>query len=122
MSLSHSHTVLFRILLLVAVTIITWLAVTDHQYPLIDDIYDKFKHIFSFAVLAFLLDRAYPETPFDRDKILPLFAYGFILELIQHYLPYRVFSALDLVADLLGIMLYILSLSLFESLKMKRRG
>ncbi len=122
MRLSHRHVILFRVLLLVAVTLITWLATTVHQYPVIDDIYDKFKHILAFYLLALLLDYAYPETPFDRDKIIPLFAYGVVLEVIQYFLPYRTFSSLDLVADLLGIMLYVLTIPLLEMGREKRQG
>ena len=68
---------------------------------------DKVNHIAAFLVLAWLAEGAYP----GRSAAIPrwglLVLYGLVIEVVQHYLPYRHFSLLDLAADVAGILAYV---------------
>jgi len=90
-------------------------------YPL-EDVpltgYDKINHVIAFAVLAWLAHGAYPGAARLMAKwALLLLAYGLFIEVVQHHLPYRDFSWLDLVADALGILLYIAGVGLVRSMR-----
>ncbi|MFI0376449.1 MAG: hypothetical protein ACH253_09795 [Candidatus Thiodiazotropha sp.] len=45
-------------------------------------------------------------------KYLPLFGYGLFIEVVQAFMPHRVFSTWDLLADILGLLIYPLVLPL----------
>ena len=68
--------------------------------------YDKTNHFATFLVLALLVDFSFPNFRFNTVKIFSLIAYGFSLEIIQYYLPHRMFSLFDIVADSLGLLAY----------------
>lgn len=67
---------------------------------------DKVGHIVAFLLLAFLADFSFPNEGFGWSKILPLLGYGLLIEIIQYFLPYRLFSLLDLAADATGLVVY----------------
>ena len=68
--------------------------------------YDKGNHVLAFFVMAALADGGWPQARQARWRIGLLVGYGLLIELVQHSLPYREFSRLDVAADLLGILLY----------------
>ena len=49
-------------------------------------------------------------------KILWLLGYGVMIEVVQYFLPNREASTLDVVADSVGIALYMLSIPLLKRL------
>jgi hypothetical protein len=80
--------------------------------PLTGD--DKANHIVAFAVLSWLADVAYS----GPARVLASWAFGLLvfglfIEITQRFLPYRHFSWLDLGADALGIVLYIVVSRIF---------
>lgn len=99
---------LSRVILIAALIVTSYLALTPKTYPLVETINDKTKHVIAFFVLAWLCDISFPRSPFSLVKICFLLGYGLFLELWQHYLPYREFSILDLFADSLGLFLYLI--------------
>ena len=99
---------LSRVMLIAALIVISYLALTPKAYPLVETISDKTKHMIAFFVLAWLCDISFPKSPFSLAKICFLLGYGLFLELWQYYLPYREFSILDLLADSLGLFLYLI--------------
>ena len=103
-------TFVWRMLFCIAVSTITYLATTEQSYPVISDFNDKFSHVFAFLVLAFLADFSYPEYSYNYYKITALFGYGVLIEIIQYYIPNRQFSFYDMLADLIGLMLYMILL------------
>jgi len=103
-------TFVWRMLFCIAVSTITYLATTEQSYPVISDFNDKFSHVFAFLVLAFLADFSYPEYSYNYYKITALFGYGVSIEIIQYYIPNRQFSFYDMLADLIGLMLYMILL------------
>ncbi len=122
---SNSILGLFRLLLAVALVVISYLAFTPQDTPVVANLNDKISHILAFVVLAFLVDFSWPQSPWALLKAAPLLGYGLMIEAIQSLLPYRLFSLWDLGADALGILLYPLVLPLLlrsSILKAHRNG
>ena len=83
---------------------------------------DKANHVLAFLVLAGLADLAYPGPApgRGRGKWVSLLAYGLFIETAQYFLPYREFSGWDLVADGIGIWLYVAGVWLAMSVRAGR--
>lgn len=113
--------VVARFFLLAAVAAITFLAVTDRPYPLVESVPDKLNHFAAFVVLGLLADYAFPTERFGAAKILALAAYGAAIEVVQSFLPHRQASLLDLVADAAGIGLYALCVPVLMRIPVLRR-
>ena len=77
---------------------------------------DKVAHAMAFLLLALLADVSFPEPRFRLRIFCALAAYGMLIECIQFFLPYRSFSLLDFLADLLGIGAYYIFLPLLQRL------
>jgi len=114
MKLSRSNIIVFRISLAAALSGILILATTPHSYPVVSDMNDKFNHVLAFFILALLADFSFPEKKSTLAMVLPLLAYGMAIEIIQYFLPYRMFSLFDVTADAVGIGLYKISFSLLK--------
>jgi VanZ family protein len=112
---------LFRAALVGVLVLISVLAVIPLQQTVVGDINDKLSHALAFYTLALLLDFSFPGSHYDLKKILPLLAYGLLIEAAQSQIPYRMFSLLDLGADALGLVAYGLSLPLMRHLPVLRR-
>jgi VanZ family protein len=114
--MTRTETIAFRVVLLVALAVITYLATTRPDYPIISDISDKLNHLMAFYALAFLFDFSFPEREMGFAKIIVLLAYGLWIEVVQSFLPERTASVLDLCADGIGIAIYRFSLPLLRQL------
>ena len=66
---------------------------------------DKLAHGLIFFVLTFLCFHAMPGR-YGLFALVILAFFGLVIEIIQHFLPYRNFSWLDWVSDIAGIILY----------------
>lgn len=113
--------VVARFSLLAAIAAITYLAITDRPYPLVESIPDKLNHLAAFAVLGLLADYAFPTARFGAAKVLALAGYGAAIEVVQAFLPHRQASFLDLVADAAGIGLYALCVPALMRIPVLRR-
>jgi VanZ family protein len=122
-SLLNGHHTLFRGALAIALMVISYLAFTPLEIPVVSSLNDKFSHIAAFLCLALLVDFSWPRSPWNHMKFLPLMGYGLFIETIQGFLPHRFFSLLDLAADALGLLAYglllpwLLRLALIKSLR-----
>ena len=114
MTLSKQSINLFRLILIVSLVAITYLATAGIDLRVGKGINDKFSHLMAFYFLAFALDFSFPRMHFDVRKVLLLLVYGFILELVQYNLPHREFSMFDLAADGTGVLVYWLSVPLLQ--------
>jgi VanZ family protein len=85
------------------------------KLPEVTRISDKINHIAAFAVLALLIDIAFPQRNLPW-KVSVLLTYGLAIECAQYFVPSRECSLLDLVADGLGIAAYYLGKSLLARL------
>ncbi len=121
MAASIVSTRTIRVLLVVALLLISYLAFTPISTPVIDEFNDKFSHIAAFIVLAFLVDFSWPQTSWNLPKIAPLIGYGLLIEVVQALMPYRIFSTWDLLADVLGLLIYPLLLPLLLRIPLIRR-
>ncbi|MCM2328838.1 MAG: VanZ family protein [Lysobacter sp.] len=114
-------TALARIGLLVAVALVSHLAFTDRPYAVVSSLPDKFSHFAAFGVLALLADYAFPAAGFGAAKVFALAGYGLFIEGVQHFLPWREASFLDIVADGAGIAAYALCIPLLARIPGLRR-
>ena len=66
------------------------------------DLDDKLLHVLGFIFLSI---SAYLSQNFTHQRYIFFFLvfYAFVIEIIQFFLPYRNYSNLDLIADLIGI-------------------
>ncbi|MCU7934579.1 MAG: phosphoribosylamine--glycine ligase [Candidatus Thiodiazotropha sp. (ex Dulcina madagascariensis)] len=103
---------LFRALLALALLLFSYLAFTPSEIYLDSSLNDKISHALTFLCLAVLVDFSWPGSRWNRAKILWLMSYGLFIEAVQGFLPYRMFSLLDLAADAVGLLCYPLLLSL----------
>jgi VanZ family protein len=106
MKLSRSHIICYRVLLCISLAVITYLATTALEFTFVSPMYDKINHFAAFFVLALLVDFSFPNSRFNTVKIVSLIAYGFLLEIIQNFLPHRMFSLFDISADIFGLLGY----------------
>ena len=107
MQTDHQLTRLFRISLLFSLLITSLLATTPLDYRVVASGFgDKLEHLLAFLTLAFLADFSFPRQPWNRIKFISLLGYGLLLEIIQHFMPWRLFSIWDLAADALGLFVY----------------
>ena len=90
----------------ISLVVITYLATAELGYTVFPFNYDKINHLATFLVLALLVDFSFPNSRFNSVKIFLLLGYGLSIEIIQHFLPHRMFSMLDIVADSFGLLAY----------------
>lgn len=99
--------------------IITGLSLTPVDNPSLTQCHaDKINHVAAFVLLVLLLRGAYSMSR-ARTGLL-LLGYGFLIESGQYVLPYRMFSLPDLGMDLVGILLGLLLVELFNSVNRAR--
>jgi VanZ family protein len=109
-----------RVALSVALVVILYLATTQHSYPLIEDLNDNIRHVLAFGTLAFLGDFSFPTENFGLKKFLWLPSYGLLIEFIQSFLPYRIASMFDVMADCAGLAIYWASYTFLRYLPLLR--
>lgn len=114
MNLPRSSIHVFRISLSAAVLGILILAVTPLEYPVISGINDKLNHVLAFFALSLLADYSFPESRFNVRIVFSLIVYGIAIEVLQHFIPYRMFSLFDVTADVIGIALFRICRPLFK--------
>jgi len=105
MNLPKPGILAYRLLLLLALVVNTYLTTTQLS-PTLEQVNDKLGHILAYFALALLADLSFPTISFGWRKWLPLMLYGLGIELIQSQIPYRQFSVLDLVANGGGLVIY----------------
>lgn len=97
---------LYRLGLGACLALVSVLAFAPVDQPLLA-VSDKTNHVLAFAVIAWLADGAYPGRDRAWTRWASVLGYGLFIEAVQHFLPYRDASALDVAANALGIALYI---------------
>jgi VanZ family protein len=105
---------LFRVALVAAVSVTFYVAFSQTEPSVIENLNDKLKHIGAFVVLSFLTDFAFPRSPFELRKMAALLLLGVFIEVVQYFLPYREASGLDVLADVAGIAGYVLARPLLQ--------
>ena len=103
-----SYRLYARFLFFIALVSISYLALAPLDDSPVTTGWDKLNHLLAFAVLVMLLDWGYPRMPLWQYKVPVLLLYACLIEFIQAFIPYREFSLLDIVADTLGMAVYLL--------------
>lgn len=83
-----------------------WVATKQLELPSNIPLSDKLIHLGVFFGFAVLMDLGIERKPFWLWKGLPLFLYGIGIEITQIFIPYREFSWLDIIANILGVIVY----------------
>jgi len=116
----------FKILFFITVIFILYKALTPDSGNHFFDFNhaDKFLHASAFFVLSFLLNRSSSSVSKRVRNMISLLAFGILIEILQSFTGYREVSVGDVLADLIGILLFQLVysfLSYLRELKRKRR-
>jgi VanZ family protein len=109
----------FRIALLAAVLLVSYLVFSKPSYPQNIPNLDKVGHIGSFFMLAWLAYQAY--RPRWYWIVLELAFYGMLIEVVQSFLPYRSADVKDFMADMAGVALFYLLLGVWHQVRRPKR-
>jgi len=102
--ISSSMIKLFQISFFICLLTIEYLATTSTSIAIVENSWDKANHFIAFFVLYILLDLGFKIfTTLGKVSVLVLFALQ--IEIVQHFIPNRYFSLLDVVADSVGILI-----------------
>jgi VanZ family protein len=104
----NNHPYFFRISLIVAMLVISYLAFSAQENSMLDTGYDKSNHFIAFFVLAFLCHFSFIQKNRVYSIFLPLLIYAVFIESVQYFLPYRTFSLLDIIADIFAVLVYLI--------------
>ena len=113
----------FRAALFITVIAIAWLAFTSHPPVTATQLPDKINHLAAFFVLGFLLDYSFPGSGERLSRLWlakagALLAYAVGIECVQWFLAERSFELLDIAADAVGILLYLVLMPLGSKIPM----
>ncbi len=97
----------FRVALTVAIGITLWQTLTPSPPALPGAESDKLAHFMAFLTLTLLTDLSWPGQPVSWRACVLLAAFGAAIELTQGLIPNRDPSALDMLANLAGVVVYI---------------
>ena len=103
---SRCNEIGFKLLLLISLMLVTWQALSPLPIEQVQNFHDKLGHLLVFFLLAAITDHAYATSSFTLKKAGYLMVYGIGIECIQHFIPNRSFSFLDMLADAGGLLLF----------------
>ena len=111
----------FKIVFFLTVIFVLFKALMPPGDPFFDFPHaDKMLHAGAFFVLSFLLNRSSSSIEKRLRNMGSLLAFGILIEILQSFTGYREVSALDVLADLVGILLFQFSYSLLKFVQLKR--
>ena len=113
----------FKAVFFITVVFILYKALSlPSQDPWFDfDHSDKVLHASAFFVLSFLLNRSSSSISKRIRNMFSLLAFGILIEVLQSFTGYRSVSIGDVLADLIGILLFQLTYFLLKSWQVLRR-
>ena len=112
----------FKVLFFITVIVILYKALTPSGEPLFNFYQgDKVLHAGAFFVLSFLLNRSSSSISTRIRNIFSLLAFGILIEILQSFTGYREVSFWDVVADLVGILLFQLTYSFLKEWQLRKR-
>jgi VanZ family protein len=94
-----------RICLVIALIAISILSLMPSQAVPAGSGWDKFDHWAAFFTLSLLASHAFPQRAFWQIA-LALLGYGVGIEIAQSFRPDRFADVMDIVADVIGIVIY----------------
>ena len=124
-----SFKVLTRVIFIFWMIAITVLSIIPHQD---DSIIEKSnitesgmeKHLIAYFIATFLCYYAFKKNHivFILLSGCYIFLYSFALEALQFFLPYRTFNIKDVVANASGIILFIVTWSLYLQISIRKKN
>ena len=112
----------FKLLFFISIIVILYKALTPSGEPIFNFYQgDKVLHAGAFFVLSFLLNRSSSSISTRIRNIFSLLAFGILIEVLQSFTGYREVSFWDVVADLLGILLFQFTYSILKAWQINRR-
>ncbi|MGL4474643.1 MAG: VanZ family protein [Shewanella sp.] len=104
--------IIFKFALLLAVLVISYLVFSRPNYSPSVPHLDKIGHLSGFFCLSLLTYLAFkPKWPI---LLMIMAGYALLIEIVQSYLPYRSAEFGDWIADMSGVVLFYLSLWLYQ--------
>jgi len=98
----------FKVVFFITVVFILYKALTPAGEPFFDfDHADKVVHALAFFVLSFLLNRSSSSISKGIRNMFSLLAFGILIEVLQSFTGYRTVSIGDVLADLVGILMFL---------------
>jgi len=110
---------IFKILFFLTSFIVLYLATIPQDLKWDYHYADKIKHIFAFFSLSLLLNRASSSIKARLRNMISLLLFGIFIELVQLFSPMRTSSIYDVLADLIGILLFQILYTLLKIVKEK---
>ncbi len=95
---------IFKLALLIALIIISYLVFSRPNYSQVVPNIDKIGHLCSFFGLSLLTYLAF--KPRWYSLTICMAGYALFIELVQSRLPYRSAETADFIADMLGVLLF----------------
>lgn len=111
----------FRVLLLITLLVIEFLATTTREIELVSSMWDKSNHFAAFLVLYILLTLSYYHMNLSKKVILLMF-FAIQIEVVQHFIEGRFFSLLDIVADFIGVVLGIIIMKFLHNFSFMKKS
>ena len=112
----------FKVIFFITAIFILYKALSPNGEPIVDFYQaDKVLHASAFFTLSFLLNRASSSIEKRIRNMLSLLAFGILIEVLQSFTGYREVSFGDVIADLVGILLFQLMYSLLKKWQLQRR-
>jgi len=108
----------FKILFFFTAGVVFILAMVSNDHITLDTDYaDKIKHISAFFVLSLLLNRSSSSIEKRIRNMLALLFFGFMIEVVQYFIPSRDSDWMDIFADFIGILLFQVTYSFLKILQ-----
>ncbi len=107
--------ILSKLSFFICLIVIEYLATAKISFKAPALSWDKANHFIAFFVLYILLSLSYKLD--TKIKCLILLLFGIQIECVQHFLPFRDFSLLDILADSVGITLGVVFFNLVSKIK-----
>lgn len=105
----------FKVIFYITVSVILYKALTPAGEPFFEfDHADKVLHALAFFVLSFLLNRSSSSIEKRIRNMFALLTFGILIEVLQSLTGYREVSLGDVLADLLGILVFQLTYFLLK--------
>jgi len=91
----------------------SYLSLTPAPPAIVQTFSDKLLHTTGYLALYLSCSLAYPFA--TKRKILSLLGYSVLIEIMQHFIPHRGFSLLDILANALGLALGLILVRLVQA-------
>ena len=113
----------FKVVFFITVIFILYQALTPNgETPWFDFHHgDKVLHALAFFLLSFLLNRSSSSIENRIRNMIALLSFGILIEVLQSFTTYRTVSVGDVLADVIGILLFQLTYSLLKEWQLRRR-